>query len=136
MSYSDIITKADGEVRFTSDAYILSETDSKGVIKYANGNFLKISGYDINEVIGHNQNLLRHQDMPKEIFRQLWYSISNKGYWRGYIKNKTKDGKFYWIKTTILKKINMSGKASFLATSVTASADEVARMTKQYDSMR
>lgn len=76
---------------------IVSRTDLKGVITYANDVFSKISGYEENELVGKKHSILRHPDMPKQIFKDLWQTIANKKIWRGYVKNLRKDGGFYWV---------------------------------------
>lgn len=76
---------------------IVSRTDLKGNITYANDTFALISGYEIDELIGKPHNILRHPDMPKSIFKELWKDIETKGSWSGFIKNKRKDDGFYWV---------------------------------------
>lgn len=76
---------------------IVSRTDLKGIITYANETFAEISGYSINELVGKPHNLVRHPDMPKVIFNDLWKNLQTKGSWSGYIKNLRKDEGFYWV---------------------------------------
>ena len=79
------------------DELIVSRTNLKGIITYANDTFSKISGYTIDELIGKPHNILRHPDMPKIVFNELWKSLETKGYWNGVIKNLRKDEGFYWV---------------------------------------
>ncbi|QKF76551.1 PAS domain-containing protein [Arcobacter defluvii] len=76
---------------------IVSRTDLKGNITYANETFAEISGYSIKELVGKPHNLVRHPDMPKVIFYDLWKNLQTKGSWSGYIKNLRKDEGFYWV---------------------------------------
>ncbi|MDY0051338.1 MAG: PAS domain-containing protein [Aliarcobacter sp.] len=76
---------------------IVSRTDLKGIITYANDTFAEISGYEVNELIGKSHNIVRHPDMPKSIFEQLWNDLQTKGSWSGVIKNIRKDQGFYWV---------------------------------------
>jgi aerotaxis receptor len=76
---------------------IISRTDLKGIITYANHIFCAISGYDDGELIGQPHNIVRHPDMPKEVFRQLWESLKKTGKWEGYVKNLRKDNGYYWV---------------------------------------
>jgi aerotaxis receptor len=76
---------------------IVSRTDLKGIITYANETFAEISGYDIDELVGKPHNIVRHPDMPKTIFKELWNSLQSKGSWSGIVKNMRKDQGFYWI---------------------------------------
>lgn len=80
---------------------IVSKTDPKGIITYVNKAFLDISGYSLEELIGKPHNIVRHPDMPKEIFKELWQTISSKKSWHGILKNRKKDGGYYWVKTVI-----------------------------------
>lgn len=79
------------------DELIVSRTDLKGNITYANDIFALISGYKIGELIGKPHNIVRHPDMPKSIFKELWLDLQTKGSWNGVVKNKRKDDGFYWV---------------------------------------
>ena len=79
------------------DELIVSRTNLKGIITYANDTFSKFSGYTIDELIGKPHNILRHPDMPKIVFNELWKSLETKGSWNGVIKNLRKDEGFYWV---------------------------------------
>jgi len=84
------------------DKYVIaSKTDLKGNITYVSKRFCDISGYKKEELLGKNHNVLRHEDMPKELFKDMWKTISSKQSWVGDIKNKTKDGSDYWVKANI-----------------------------------
>ncbi len=88
--YKDIVDKAS----------IVSKTDPKGRITYVNKNFCKISGYSEYELIGKPHNIVRHPDMPKEAFKDMWNTIKNKKQtWHGKVKNKKKNGDFYIVDT-------------------------------------
>ena len=76
---------------------IVSRTDLKGIITYANETFALISGYSIDELVGKPHNIVRHPDMPKSIFKGLWKDLETKGSWNGVVKNKRKDEGFYWV---------------------------------------
>ena len=76
---------------------IVSRTDLKGIITYANETFAQISGYEIDELIGKPHNIVRHPDMPKSIFKELWETLKKDGLWSGVVKNLRKDEGFYWV---------------------------------------
>ena len=76
---------------------IVSRTDLKGIITFANDTFAQISGYEIDELIGKSHNIVRHPDMPKVIFKDLWKSLEESGKWSGFVKNLRKDFGFYWV---------------------------------------
>lgn len=80
---------------------LVSKTDLSGIITYVSQSFADISGYTKEELIGSHQNIVRHPDMPEETFSELWQSIHAGKIWHGEIKNQTKDGKTYWVDTTI-----------------------------------
>ncbi len=83
---------------------ITSETDENGIITYASEAFCKISGYTKEELIGQSHNILRHPDMDKSVFDELWSTITKDQTWTGEIKNKKKDGTFYWVQSIITPK--------------------------------
>lgn len=80
---------------------IVSKTDKRGVITYANKAFCEISGYTEEELLGKPHNTVRHPDMPKEAFRQMWQTIKSGQTWQGEVKNLKKDGGYYWVQATI-----------------------------------
>ncbi len=81
---------------------IVSKTDTKGVITYANDKFCQISKYSQEELIGHPHNIVRHPDVPKEVFKDLWHTIRDKkGIWQGVVKNRAKDGTPYYVNATV-----------------------------------
>lgn len=89
-----------------SDELIVSRTDLKGNITYANETFADISGYSIDELIGKPHNIVRHPDMPKSVFKELWEDLQTKGFWSGFVKNIRKDEGYYWVYaevSTVLK---------------------------------
>lgn len=79
---------------------IVSKTDLHGNITYANDDFIRISGYTESELIGSPQNILRHPDMPAEAFADLWHTIQAGKSWTGLVKNRCKNGDFYWVEAT------------------------------------
>lgn len=89
---------------------IMSRTDLKGNILKVSSAFCKISGYSNNELVSRSVTLLRHRDMPKEIFKDLWKTIKLGKIWHGEIKNRKKDGNFYWIETSIHPNFDNIGK--------------------------
>lgn len=85
---------------------IASKSDLKGNIIYASYALCQISGYTEDELIGKPHNKLRHPDMPKELFAELWFTIQNGNCWSGEIKNLKKDGGFYWVRAFISPLLN------------------------------
>lgn len=85
------------EVRFSENELIVSKTDSRGIITYANDIFKEISGYTEEELLGMPHNILRHPDMPRCVFKLLWEAIKAGKEVFGYVINLCKDGSHYWV---------------------------------------
>jgi len=80
---------------------LISQTNTKGIITFANDKFCEISGYSKEELIGSPHNIIRHEDMPSSAFKDLWETIKEGKTWVGKIKNKKKDGSHYWVKAYV-----------------------------------
>ncbi|VAW81752.1 Methyl-accepting chemotaxis sensor/transducer protein [hydrothermal vent metagenome] len=85
------------ETDYPEDYNILSTTDLKGAISYCNGNFIRVSGFSREELTGRNHNIVRHPDMPPAAFADLWVTMKQKKPWMGVVKNRCKDGSYYWV---------------------------------------
>lgn len=85
------------EVRFPADEKLITTTDLKGDITFVNDDFVKVSGFTRNELVGQHHNIIRHPHMPKEAFADLWSTIRAGRSWRGLVKNRCKNGDFYWV---------------------------------------
>jgi len=100
---------------FPDGAFILSTTDEHGIITYVNDLFCEIAGYTKEELLGQPHNIVRHPDMPKVAFKSLWDDVQSKGFWDGFVKNKRKDGGYYWVYATVLRKVEPNGKVTYLS---------------------
>jgi len=89
------------EHRLNPGQPIVSKTDLKGSITYANQAFVDISGYSREELIGKNHNLVRHPEMPPEAFADLWNTLKRGDPWRGIVKNRCKNGDYYWVEAYV-----------------------------------
>ncbi|VAW58449.1 Aerotaxis sensor receptor protein, partial [hydrothermal vent metagenome] len=87
----------DHEINFPEQAQIISTTDLKGAINYFNQSFLDISGFSYEELQGKNHNVIRHPDMPPAAFQDLWDTLKQGGSWMGIVKNRCKNGDYYWV---------------------------------------
>jgi PAS domain S-box-containing protein len=85
------------EIAFPAGTYLVSKTDLKGIITYANEAFVEISGFSRDELVGKNHNLVRHPDMPPQAFADLWRTVQAGLPWRGIVKNRAKNGDHYWV---------------------------------------
>lgn len=79
------------------DTLILSTTDTKGRITYVNSTFIEVSGFSEDELIGKAHNIVRHPDMPPEAFSDLWKTLQSGKPWTGLVKNRRKNGDYYWV---------------------------------------
>jgi methyl-accepting chemotaxis protein len=91
----------DTEVVLRDDHMIVTETDRKGIITYVNHDFVEISGYSEQELLGVNHNIVRHPDMPPAAFQDLWNTIKAGRPWVGIVKNRSKNGGFYWVEANV-----------------------------------
>ncbi|MDX4060401.1 PAS domain-containing protein [Aliarcobacter skirrowii] len=116
-------------------AFLVSETDEKGVIRFANRDFCTIAEYEIEELIGKPHNVVRHKDMPKIAFKDLWETVKKGNIWTGYVKNATKNGDFYWVFATVYPFISCDGTKGYLSCRRKASRDEIEKMSKIYEEL-
>ncbi len=90
-------------------SYLVSKTDTAGIITYANEEFIKVSGYSKDEIIGKSHNIIRHPDVSNELFKELWETIEDKKIWKGEFKNRAKDGTTYYVYATIFPLVDIKG---------------------------
>lgn len=115
---------------------IVSKTDLTGNITYANDAFVSISGYTREELIGQPHNLLRHPDMPEQAFAHLWTTLKQGNPWKGIVKNRTKDGGFYWVKAVVVPIRKEDQTIGYMSVRETATADEIAAAEALYARLR
>jgi len=96
-------------------AFLVSETDSKGIITFANDDFCKIAGYNLDELIGQPHSIVRHQDMPKAAFKSLWDTVQAGNVWTGFVKNAVKNGGYYWVFATVYPFETCDGSKGYLS---------------------
>ena len=103
------ITPTSVERVMREDDFIVSMTDTKGLITYGNRTFIEFSGYSEEELIGTQHNIIRHPDMPRAVFALLWDTISKGNEIFAYVKNMSKDGGFYWVFTNVTPNFDSNG---------------------------
>ena len=129
------VTPIDEEYIVDGDV-IISQTDLKGVITYANKAFCKVSGYKADELVGQAHSIVRHPEMPKIEFATMWETISGGQAWNGLVKNLRKDGKFYWVDTEILPIKNEEDDVTgYIAVRKEASRKDVNEIEEKYNKM-
>lgn len=102
---------------------ISSITDTKGVIEYANKKFCEVSKYSSEELIGQTHRIINSGFHPKEFFENLWQTIGSGNTWHGEIRNKTKDGTYYWVDTIIVPIKDEQGKNEYYLSLRTVTTD-------------
>ena len=124
------------EVLVLDDQAIVSKTDMNGNIVYVNPYFSQVSGFSEAELIGSPQNIVRHPDMPAEAFADLWASIQAGTPWTGLVKNRCKNGDFYWVRANVTP-IREAGKTiGYMSVRVKADKDQVKATEEAYAAIR
>ena len=106
-------------------SFLVSETDEKGIIRFANDDFCKIAEYSVAELIGNPHSMVRHKDMPKAAFKSLWETVKSGKIWKGYVKNATKSGGYYWVFATVYPFISCDGSKGYLSCRRKATKEEI-----------
>jgi len=126
----------DREVPVMADRAIVSRTDLQGNIVYANPYFIEISGFSEGELIGAPQNIVRHPDMPPEAFADLWASIGSGTPWTGLVKNRCKNGDFYWVQANVTPIRDNGRTLGYMSVRVKAEAEQIALAQHAYRALR
>lgn len=121
-----------GEVIVKEDDILISMTDPRGIIKFANDTFCRIASYTKEDLEGKNHNIVRHPDMPKAGFAHLWETIKSKRIWQGIVKNKTKLGGFYWVKATVFPVVIKGNITGYISVRCAASKSEISEAKEIY----
>lgn len=104
------VQPTDREVFFREEDVIVSKTDVKGRITYANDVFLRVAGFTEAEVLGQPHSIVRHPDMPRCVFKFLWDTIGTKNECFAYVKNMAKNGDYYWVFAHVTPSFNDRGE--------------------------
>ncbi len=124
------------ETQVPKNELIISRTDLKGIITYVNDTFASISGYEPDELIGKPHNIIRHPDMPKSIFKDLWDTLSRGDEWQGYVKNLRKDKGYYWVFAKISPLIKDGNIIGYKSLREPVDRDKKIEMQNFYDELR
>jgi aerotaxis receptor len=124
------------EVQLSKSTMIVSETDTKGIITYANNDFCRLAGYTKEELINQAHNIVRHPDMPKIAFKGLWDTIAQGKTWNGIVKNKCKNGDYYWVNATAYPVTKKDGTIKLISVRRKPTEDEVRNAEALYKQLK
>jgi len=124
------------EIKLDKSTMIVSETNKKGIITYVNDDFCNISGFRKEELIGQPHNMIRHHDMPKVAFKELWDTVKKGETWKGIVKNFCKNGDFYWTSATAFPVVKKSGKMKLISIRTKPTKKEIENAQKLYKELR
>lgn len=124
------------EIKLNKKTMIVSETNEKGLITYANNDFCAIAGFSKEELIGKPHSIVRHQDMPKAAFEDLWKTVKAGKIWNGIVKNRTKNGGFYWVNATAYPSKTRNGEIRYISVRVKPTKEEIEKAEKLYKTMK
>lgn len=117
------------------DKPLISRTDMNGNIISANDYFVETSGFTKTELLGHNHNIIRHRDMPREVFEDLWQTIKNGSPWLGAIKNQSKNGDYYWVMASVSPFYKNGKVAGYMSLRNACSEKQVSDAEKIYEKL-
>jgi PAS domain S-box-containing protein len=118
------------------DDFIVSKTDLKGRITYCNRVFIEFSGFEANELMGEQHNIVRHPDMPRGVFKFLWDTLAQNKECFAFVKNMCKDGAFYWVFANVTPDLDANGQAvGYFSVRRKASPKAIAVISELYKAM-
>ena len=126
----------DHEIELSDTSTIVSATDLQGNITYANPYFIQISGYSAQELMGAPQNILRHPDMPAEAFADFWQTIRSGRSWSGMVKNRCKNGDYYWVLANVTPVIENGSTVGYMSVRTKPNRAQVAQAITLYARMK
>ncbi|KPQ21060.1 MULTISPECIES: methyl-accepting chemotaxis protein [unclassified Halomonas] len=124
------------EYPLTEETVLISRSDLKGNVTYANPTFVEVSGYSRDELIGAPHNIIRHPDMPEAAFADLWKTLKSGTTWQGLVKNRRKNGDHYWVHATLAPLRDGDRIVGYTSVRRKASPKAVAKAEKIYAEMR
>ncbi|MDP9651155.1 methyl-accepting chemotaxis protein [Paraburkholderia caledonica] len=124
------------EYEFPSSQMLVSATDLTGRIEYCNPAFIAVSGYTHEELVGQPHNLIRHPDMPREAFADMWATIRDGRPWTALVKNRRKNGDHYWVHANVTPVVKKGAVVGYLSVRVKPARDAVRAAEALYSRMR
>ena len=120
------------EIAYPEGKILVSKTDTKGAITFANKEFVEISGFTESELIGKNHNMVRHPDMPPAAFKDLWDTVKSGKPWIGLVKNRAKNGDFYWVKARVTPVTKNGNVVEYMSVRTKAERHEIQQAEALY----
>ncbi|HCM9015282.1 TPA: PAS domain-containing protein [Salmonella enterica subsp. enterica serovar Paratyphi B] len=117
------------------DTTLMSTTDLESYITHANDTFVQVSGYQLNELLAQPHNLVRHPDMPKAAFADMWYTLKQGEPWSGIVKNRRKNGDHYWARANAVPMIREGRVTGYMSIRTRATDDEIAAVEPLYQAL-
>lgn len=111
---------------------LVSRTDTKGIITFANDNFVAQSGFSRDELLGSSHNIVRHPDVPPIVFEDMWDTLKKGLPWRGVVKNRCKDGDHYWVDANVVPVRKNGETIGYMSVRTAASREDIARAEALY----
>ena len=124
------------EIMVESHEQLVSTTDLHGVITYSNEEFARIAGFTQEELLGKNHNCIRHKDMPKAAFADMWHHLKKGEAWRGIVKNRTKSHGYYWVDAYVTPIYEGNKKIGYQSVRVKPKREWVETAEKAYAQLR
>ncbi len=126
----------DKEFAFPKGETLVSTTDLKGRITYCNPSFILVSGFQHDELLGQPHNMIRHPDMPQEAFRDMWETIASGRPWTAPVKNRRKDGTYYWVQANVTPLMENGHPVGYMSVRTEPTRDDVLAADQLYRTMR
>lgn len=124
------------EFAFPIGQTLVSTTDPQGIITYCNESFIAVSGYERQELLGENHNIVRHPDMPEEAFRDMWTTISSGNPWSAPVKNRRKNGDHYWVMANAIPLMKDGKIIGYMSVRTEATQEQIQSADALYAKMR
>lgn len=129
-------TNGASEVTIPEGCYLVSKTDTRGIITYVNDAFVSVSGYSREELLGKPHNIVRHSEMPREAFADLWGCLKGRRPWQGLVKNRCKNGDYYWVKAFVAPVFSGQDVSGYISVRSIPTREEVAAASALYQGIR
>src|SRR5574344_2036929 len=120
------------EYSLNSDDFLISRTDLTGKVTYANPAFIEVSGFSWDELKGADHNIVRHPDMPREAFANLWQTLEAGREWNGLVMNRRKNGDYYWVLAHVTPYFEGNSLVGYASVRIKADAQAVALAREVY----